>query len=450
MNADRGASHSILIVDDDPANLEVLSSLLEAAGYEVLIARDGESAIARAQYDPPDLICLDVMMPGIDGFETCKQLKQHPLTAEIPVIFMTALSETVDQVRGLSLGAVDYIPKPFYEEVVLSRIQLHLKLRSLAQTLSQQNEQLERLVAQRTAQLNRTIDRLQTTQTQLLLRERQLEYEAFHDTLTGLPNRLRLMNHLESLLTQLIARYCAIIKKTYQVFSCFLALSRLSSRLLLPLAFPVPAPSLLLLRFLLPWPLPFPPALLCRLAALPVSIAFFVPCFPRLGSSLFLRSVAAVGRSRLGLLPVSGRSPLGACGFPFRVVLARLVSRRRRRRPGVSVGRAPARGRRWLLPLVWASAVWFGCPRRWSARLGGVCLPSAAVGSLRRRRRSSCLCCSLAWGSSPLIIFSVEIAPLVEGVIVPFSRVTCYMLDPFNSEPEPLYLEDDLFWWMSS
>ncbi|MBO9999633.1 MAG: EAL domain-containing protein [Cyanobacteria bacterium SID2] len=202
MNADRGASQSILIVDDDPANLEVLSNFLEMAGYEVLIARDGESAIFRAQYDPPDLICLDVMMPGIDGFETCRRLKSQPLTADIPVIFMTALSETVDQVKGLSLGAVDYIPKPFYEEVVLSRIQLHLKLRSLARELSEQNEQLEQLVAQRTTQLNQTIDRLQATQTQLLLRERQLEYEAFHDTLTGLPNRLWLMNHLESLLTK--------------------------------------------------------------------------------------------------------------------------------------------------------------------------------------------------------------------------------------------------------
>ena len=90
MNAILTATQSILIVDDDPANLEVLSNLLERSGYEVLIARDGQSAIERAQYDPPDLICLDVMMPGIDGFETCRRLKQMAETTEIPVIFMTA------------------------------------------------------------------------------------------------------------------------------------------------------------------------------------------------------------------------------------------------------------------------------------------------------------------------------------------------------------------------
>ncbi|MDC0832975.1 diguanylate phosphodiesterase [Leptolyngbya valderiana BDU 20041] len=224
MNANHGTSQSILIVDDDPANLEVLSNFLEAAGYEVLIARDGQSAIDRAEYDPPDLICLDVMMPGIDGFETCKRLKDNPATAEIPVIFMTALSETADQVKGLGLGAVDYIPKPFYEEVVLSRIQLHLKLRSLALALTDQNTYLERLVASRTAELHDTIDRLQQTQTQLLMRERQLRYEALHDSLTGLPNRTWLLDRLEAIVSQSRPPNCD--SQAYRFALLFLDLDR--------------------------------------------------------------------------------------------------------------------------------------------------------------------------------------------------------------------------------
>lgn len=202
MNGTHGASESILIVDDDPANLEVLSNVLEQAGYEVLVARDGESAIERTLYDPPSLICLDVMMPGIDGFETCRRLKANANTARIPVIFMTALADTSDQITGLSLGAVDYIPKPFYEEVVLSRIKLHLKLRSLTQALSRQNQRLEQIVSERTVELHRTINRLQSTQAQLLLRERQLEHDALHDSLTGLPNRAWLMERLNALLAE--------------------------------------------------------------------------------------------------------------------------------------------------------------------------------------------------------------------------------------------------------
>lgn len=200
MNAIPPATQSILIVDDDPANLEVLSNLLEGAGYEVLIARDGQSAIERAQYDPPDLICLDVMMPGIDGFETCRRLKQMAETVEIPVIFMTALSDLEHQVMGLGLGAVDYIPKPFYKDVVLSRVQLHLKLRRLTDFLANQNQQLEQLVGDRTHQLQDTIHQLQVTQRELQQREQQLAHDALHDSLTGLPNRVWLMNRLNTLL----------------------------------------------------------------------------------------------------------------------------------------------------------------------------------------------------------------------------------------------------------
>jgi len=137
----------ILIVDDTPTNLEILFDFLGDTGFTVLVAEDGESAIARAEYAPPDLILLDILMPGIDGFETCRRLKDNELTKDIPVIFMTALSETVDKVKGLNLGAVDYITKPLQHEEVLARIELHLRLRNLTKTLQKQNLQIREQVA---------------------------------------------------------------------------------------------------------------------------------------------------------------------------------------------------------------------------------------------------------------------------------------------------------------
>src|SRR5919202_1740077 len=139
----------ILIVDDTPTNLEVLFDFLANAGFTVLVAEDGESAIERAQYAPPDLILLDVLMPGIGGFETCGRLKANELTKDIPIIFMTALSETVDKVRGLNLGAVDYVTKPLQHEEVLARIQLHLRLGKLTKTLQEQNQRLEQEIQER-------------------------------------------------------------------------------------------------------------------------------------------------------------------------------------------------------------------------------------------------------------------------------------------------------------
>jgi len=149
MKNDVNKSSVILIVDDTPINLEMLFDFLGQAGFTVLIAEDGESAIARAEYAPPDLILLDILMPGMDGFETCRLLKSSELTQDIPVIFMTALSETVDKVRGFELGAVDYLTKPLQHQEVLARIQLHLKLRTLTKTLQEQNLRLESEIAER-------------------------------------------------------------------------------------------------------------------------------------------------------------------------------------------------------------------------------------------------------------------------------------------------------------
>ncbi|MBD2446418.1 response regulator [Nostoc sp. FACHB-152] len=147
----------ILIVDDNPTNLSVLAQTLKAAGLSIRIATDGESALEQLadNCDRPELILLDVQMPRIDGFETCRQIKANPTTQDIPVIFMTALTDTESKVKGLSLGAVDYITKPFEGEEVLARVRVHLQMRLLNKTLQQWNEQLEQRVTERTSALQK-------------------------------------------------------------------------------------------------------------------------------------------------------------------------------------------------------------------------------------------------------------------------------------------------------
>jgi two-component system sensor histidine kinase/response regulator len=135
---------TVLVVDDNPNNLSVLVSLLREFGYKTLVAVDGESAIAQIAYAKPDIILLDVMMPGIDGFETCQRLKANPDSAEIPIIFMTALADTIDKVKGFNLGAVDYITKPFDHEEVMVRLKTHLTIQNLNQSLKEEVEERKR------------------------------------------------------------------------------------------------------------------------------------------------------------------------------------------------------------------------------------------------------------------------------------------------------------------
>ena len=144
LNQERQKSDVILIVDDTPDNLMVLFSYLEENGFKVLLAEDGESALRIAKTQTPDLILLDVLMPDLDGFETCRQLKSKPITRDIPVIFLTALSETVNKVQGFNLGGVDYITKPSEQEEVLARIQTHLNLRKAKQGLARKNQALQK------------------------------------------------------------------------------------------------------------------------------------------------------------------------------------------------------------------------------------------------------------------------------------------------------------------
>jgi|JI91814BRNA_FD_contig_81_685331_length_2181_multi_2_in_0_out_0_2 signal transduction histidine kinase len=160
MNLEAQNKSTILIVDDTPHNLGVLFEYLTSYSFKVLVAIDGESALEQAAYTKPDIILLDVMMPSIDGFEVCQRLKANQETQDIPVIFMTALSDTVDKVRGFNMGAVDYITKPLQHEEVLGRVQTHLTLRSLQKELKAKNEELyqinqnlQQLVESKTKQL---------------------------------------------------------------------------------------------------------------------------------------------------------------------------------------------------------------------------------------------------------------------------------------------------------
>ncbi|MBD2489446.1 sensor histidine kinase [Aulosira sp. FACHB-615] len=128
----------VLIVDDTPSNLEVVSETLGDAGFDIAIATSGDRALQQIERSLPDLILLDVMMPGIDGFETCQRLKANERTRHIPIIFMTALSDGESKVKALELGAVDYIVKPFYEKEVLARVSTHLQLSQLTKNLAAQ------------------------------------------------------------------------------------------------------------------------------------------------------------------------------------------------------------------------------------------------------------------------------------------------------------------------
>ncbi|MGV2830637.1 hybrid sensor histidine kinase/response regulator [Myxosarcina sp. GI1(2024)] len=149
MNVNLPEKNVILIVDDTPTNLEMLLDFLENSGFKVMVSEEGESAIEMAEYAPPDLILLDVLMPQMDGFETCRRLKMNRATRDIPVIFMTALSDRVNKVKGLNLGAVDYITKPLEHEEVLARVNIHLRLQNLTKSLSEQNLCLQQEIEQR-------------------------------------------------------------------------------------------------------------------------------------------------------------------------------------------------------------------------------------------------------------------------------------------------------------
>ncbi|RKZ78785.1 MAG: hypothetical protein DRR19_25900 [Candidatus Parabeggiatoa sp. nov. 1] len=137
------ASPAILIVEDDSFNRETLSYFLTKNNLKVSAVQSGEAALQAVQDERPHLILLDIMMPDMDGFETCRRLKANSKTQNIPVIFITALSDTVDKIKGFELGAVDFITKPFQQQEVLARIKTHLRLSHLQQQLQARTDELE-------------------------------------------------------------------------------------------------------------------------------------------------------------------------------------------------------------------------------------------------------------------------------------------------------------------
>ena len=155
----------ILVVDDTPANLEVIIETLSLANYDVSAVTSGKRALKQLQHEAPSLILLDIQMPEMDGFETCKKIKANPITADIPIIFITALSDTESIVQGLALGAVDYITKPFKERELLARVQTHLKLHVLTEKLEQQ-------VDNRTAELQIALEQVRQSRLQLVQHEK--------------------------------------------------------------------------------------------------------------------------------------------------------------------------------------------------------------------------------------------------------------------------------------
>jgi diguanylate cyclase (GGDEF)-like protein len=222
VSPDPGAP-TVLIIDDTPANVGILVEYLEGRQVRVAVAQEGEEGLARAEYVQPDLILLDVMMPGMDGFETCRRLKASSATRDIPVIFMTALSDTQDKIAGFSSGGVDYVTKPFQIDEVWARVTTHLALRSAQKRLAEQNAQLqqeiamrrraeaelqaandvlEARVAERTAELVRTNASLEEQIAAYNQAERRIDYMAHHDALTGLPNRLLLEDRINQAIAQ--------------------------------------------------------------------------------------------------------------------------------------------------------------------------------------------------------------------------------------------------------
>ncbi|MBF2002198.1 MAG: response regulator [Synechococcales cyanobacterium M58_A2018_015] len=196
-------SADILVVDDKPDNLRLLSSILTNEGFKVRKVLNGQLAIDAARIHPPDLILLDIMMPQPDGYQVCQDLKANPCTADIPIIFLSALDTVADKVKAFTAGGVDFISKPFQQEEVLARVKTHLQIRQLTKALQEQNQRLQAEIQQRRqveAELSQALHELQATQEQIIVKEKLASLGALT---AGIAHELRnplnfVMNYAES------------------------------------------------------------------------------------------------------------------------------------------------------------------------------------------------------------------------------------------------------------
>ena len=192
----------ILIIDDVADNLRVLSSILTREGYNVRKALNWQMALTATQTVLPDLILLDIMMPEVDGYEICQTFKAWELTADIPVIFISALDDVFDKVKAFRMGGADYITKPFEFPEVLVRVQNQLILRSAQLEILKLNVELEHRVKHRTGELEKALQKLQKEINSRQKLQSQLLNIALHDSLTGLPNRVLFIRQLENALNR--------------------------------------------------------------------------------------------------------------------------------------------------------------------------------------------------------------------------------------------------------
>ncbi len=202
-NSSQNPQANILIVDDTSSNLKVLSKILQEEGYDVRCALDGATAITIAEAQWPNLILLDILMPEIDGYEVCQQLKAAKKTCNIPVIFMSSLEDIFDKKKAFDVGGVDYIPKSYQAEEVLIRIENQLKFQAAKIEIHKLNAELEDRVKQRTKDLEIANQKLQEEITQRRLAEDKMIRKALQDPLTGLINRSAFFGKLTQSIQQL-------------------------------------------------------------------------------------------------------------------------------------------------------------------------------------------------------------------------------------------------------
>jgi len=234
---DSSTRHVVLVVDDTVANVAVLAEHLSANGLEIIVAQNGEESVERARFAKPDLILLDIMMPGIDGFETCRRLKSYRETRDIPVIFTTALADIGDKVKAYEVGGVDYITKPFHVEEVFARVNAHLALQAMQRAMAAQNRLLQQEIAARSA-----AEEVLACRTKELARSNaeleQLAYVASHDLqepLRMITSYLQLLdqrytNRIDADATEFIAFAVDGAKRMQTLIDDLLTYSRLGSR----------------------------------------------------------------------------------------------------------------------------------------------------------------------------------------------------------------------------